>query len=107
MPGMLAASDIDELRRTSDAAFDPLFVRLMTHHHKGAIAMADEALREAGDIRIRLLSHAIRHEQRGEIELMHGIKPGFETVRSAWRSLIAPAGSGEAERRPDAPAGHH
>jgi uncharacterized protein (DUF305 family) len=97
MPGMVAAGQIEELRGTGGAAFDPLFVRLMTHHHKGAIAMADEAWREAGDIRIRLLSHAIRHEQRGEIELMHGIRPGFETVRSAWRSLLAPAGAADAE----------
>jgi uncharacterized protein (DUF305 family) len=53
-------------------AFDHLFVRLMSIHQEGAIAMADEAVQEANDPRLKLMSHAIRHEQSGEIELMHG-----------------------------------
>ncbi len=50
MPGMLSEAQVRMLRRAAigEAAFDPLFVALMTHHHEGAIAMADEAMRRGG-----------------------------------------------------------
>jgi uncharacterized protein (DUF305 family) len=98
MPGMLSPEQMENLRRTNGSAFDPLFVSLMTTHHKGAILMADEALREAGDVRLRLTAHATRHAQRGEIELMHGVE-GMAAVESATLSMIVPAGEASADRR--------
>lgn len=92
MPGMLRAEQLAELRQADPASFDARFIALMTFHHQGAIVMADEALREAGDIRLRLMSHAIRHGQRGEIELMQG-RQGFAAVRSGIRNLVQPAGA--------------
>lgn len=106
MPGMLAPEQMESLRNTNGTAFDPLFVRLMTTHHQGAIAMADEALRQAGDIRLRLMAHATRHAQRGEIELMHGSE-GWEAVKAAALSLFAPAGEAVPDRREAAPLAHH
>jgi uncharacterized protein (DUF305 family) len=105
MPGMVSGEQMDSLRRADGAGFDPLFVSLMTMHHKGAIAMADEALREASDIRLRLMAHATRHAQRGEIELMHGSE-GLAAVKAATLSLFLPAGEAEAEQRPQAPPAH-
>lgn len=100
MPGMIPADQMESLRRTAGAQFDPLFVSLMTAHHKGAIAMADEVVRSDADLRLRLMSHAIRHSQHGEIELMHGSE-GIAAVRSATLSLIAPwAASPVAQRLP-------
>jgi len=90
MPGMIPADRMDALRSADGARFDPLFISFMTAHHEGAIAM-DEALREAGDPRLKLMSHAIRHSQRGEIELMHGSE-GLAAVKSATLSLSAPSG---------------
>jgi hypothetical protein len=69
----------------------------MTFHHKGAIAMAEEAINQAGDPRLKLMSLAIRHEQRGEIELMHGTE-GFAATMAALSSLIEPAGEGSGEQ---------
>lgn len=69
----------------------------MSAHHSGAIQMADEAWRESGSLRLRLMSHAIRHSQRGEIELMHRTR-GFEAVRRAILSLFLPAGQAHAEQ---------
>jgi hypothetical protein len=69
----------------------------MGHHHRGAVAMADEALRKAGDVRLRVMSHAIRHEQRGEIALMHGTQ-GFAAVGLGLRAMVAPAGEHPADR---------
>jgi uncharacterized protein (DUF305 family) len=105
MPGMLSPNEIESLRRTGPGAFDPLFVRLMSIHHTGAIAMADEAIREAGDPRLKLMSHAIRHEQSGEIELMHGAR-GLPAVKAAVASLVAPLGGGRADRGAHPAAGH-
>jgi uncharacterized protein (DUF305 family) len=99
MPGMLSAAQLAQLEQRHDTAFDALFVALMSHHHSGAIAMADEAMRRAGDPRLRVMAHAIRHSQRGEIMLMHGVSRGPEVAAAAASALLQKAGEGEAERR--------
>jgi uncharacterized protein (DUF305 family) len=90
MPGMLEPEQAAALRRASGPAFDPLFVGLMTFHHDGAILMAQEAIERSGDLRLRLMAQAIRHEQRGEIALMHGLS-GPAAVRAAISNLLKPA----------------
>jgi uncharacterized protein (DUF305 family) len=97
MPGMLTADQVASLRQASGPDFDPLFVRLMTFHHEGAVAMAQEAMDRGGDPRLVVMAQAIRHEQRGEIALMHGIG-GLDAVRQAVSDLVAPAGSADVER---------
>jgi uncharacterized protein (DUF305 family) len=44
----------------------------MTAQHEGAIAMADEAIRKAGDPRLRIVAHVIRYGQRGRSSLCIG-----------------------------------
>jgi uncharacterized protein (DUF305 family) len=102
MPGMVSVEQMEGLKRTDGAQFDPLFVSLMTAHHNGAIAMADEVVRSDADLRLRLMSHAIRHSQQGEIQLMHG-REGWAAVRSATLSLIAPWAAAPAEQKAQAP----
>jgi uncharacterized protein (DUF305 family) len=92
MPGMLMPEELERLRAMPPGSLDRAFVALMTHHHRGAIAMADEAVRGAGDLRLRLMAHATRHSQRGEIELMQG-RQGFAAVGSAVANMIRPAGA--------------
>jgi uncharacterized protein (DUF305 family) len=60
----------------------------MTKHHKGAVAMADSQLRDGSDPRLRIMAHAIRHEQQGEIALLHGID-GEPAVSLAFRNMFA------------------
>lgn len=96
MPGMLPVGEIEALRRTDPALFDARFVALMTHHHQGAIVMADEALRNAADIRLRLMAHATRHAQRGEIELMRNTN-GFAATWAAMANMILPAGQASSD----------
>jgi uncharacterized protein (DUF305 family) len=103
MPGMLSPGEIAGLERLDGAVFDQRFITLMTFHHKGAIAMADEAISQAGDPRLKLMSQAIRHEQRGEIELMHGTE-GFAATMAALSAQIEPAGEGFGEQHD---AGRH
>ncbi|GGC66332.1 hypothetical protein GCM10011504_50370 [Siccirubricoccus deserti] len=104
MPGMVPAEEMEALRRAEAGAFDAHFVATMTFHHQGAIAMADEALREAGSLRLRLMSHAIRHGQRGEIELMRGTG-GFAAVGAAVSNMLLPAGAVPADGAPPLGAG--
>ncbi|ACL56192.1 DUF305 domain-containing protein [Methylobacterium nodulans] len=107
MPGMLDPSELDGLARAAPDAFDGAFVRLMTTHHRGAIAMADEAMRRAGDPRLRLMAQAIRHGQRGEIDLMHGAA-GLAASRAAVANFLLPLGQAPADRdrhRPSRPDG--
>ena len=49
--------------------------------------MADEALSRAEDVRLKLMSPSIRHQQLGQIELMHG-KEGISAGRNAVAALI-------------------
>lgn len=96
MPGMLRPDQVEQLRSAEGEGFDTLFVDLMTRHHQGAIRMADEAIRKAGDLRLKLMSHAIRHEQRGEIALMQGSR-GVSAVRSAVENLLQPVNAAAAD----------
>jgi uncharacterized protein (DUF305 family) len=43
MPGMLSQSQLDKLENAKGKAFDRLFLRYMTQHHKGALQMVQEA----------------------------------------------------------------
>jgi uncharacterized protein (DUF305 family) len=88
MPGFLDVAQLDELRIVPTAAFDPLFVKLMTSHHSGAVKMADDELRNGSDPRLRIMAHAIRHEQQGEIALMKCVK-GTDAVFTAVRNMFA------------------
>ncbi|MFL5251593.1 MAG: DUF305 domain-containing protein [Rhodopila sp.] len=88
MPGMLRPDQVEQLRRVPDADFDPLFVRLMSFHHAGAVEMADEEMHSRGNIRLRIMAQAIRHGQQGEIEMMHGTS-GLPAVRAAILDLFS------------------
>jgi uncharacterized protein (DUF305 family) len=88
MPGYLTVDEIAEARQAPDATFDVIFVRLMTQHHTGAVRMADDEWHSSGDSRLRVMAHAIRHEQQGEIALMNRVQ-GIEAVRQATRNMFA------------------
>jgi uncharacterized protein (DUF305 family) len=88
MPGLLSGEQLTALRHAQPSSFDQLFVRLMTEHHAGAVIMADKELRGQGDIRLRIMAHAIRHEQQGEIALMRGVS-GWSAVEQAVQNMFA------------------
>jgi uncharacterized protein (DUF305 family) len=49
--------------------------------------MAYDALKNAGDPRLKLISYSIGYEQRGEINLMRGTEAGLAAVEEAFASL--------------------
>jgi uncharacterized protein (DUF305 family) len=69
-------------------SFDRHFIDLMTRHHMGAVAMADSQLRQGSDPRLRMMAHAIRHGQQGEIALMNGVQGG-KAVSIGFRNMIS------------------
>jgi uncharacterized protein (DUF305 family) len=88
MPGFLTAEQMQQARSAPSGQFDNLFVRLMGVHHSGAVRMADQEWHSRGDPRLRIMAHAIRHEQQGEIALMHGTE-GIQAVSTATRNMFA------------------
>ena len=87
MEGMVSPEQMDQLQQAQGEAFDALFVRTMSFHHAGAIKMSDRAITEGGDPRIRIMAHALRHQQSGEIELMKGTQ-GWDAVRAATGAML-------------------
>ncbi|MGJ4942041.1 DUF305 domain-containing protein [Bradyrhizobium sp. HKCCYLS1011] len=88
MPGYLTQAQMQEAHTTAPEQFDAVFIRLMSLHHQGAVLMADQEWHSHGDLRLRIMAHAIRHEQQGEIALMHGVS-GVEAVRAAISNMVS------------------
>jgi uncharacterized protein (DUF305 family) len=105
MPGMIPPEQMSELEALSGTDFDTRFRDIMQSHHSGAIAMADDALQKAGDPRLRIMSHGIRHQQQGEINLMHEVS-GFEAIRRASRAMFFADAAGLASTGKDESAAH-
>ncbi len=101
MPGYLTPSQMAEATKATDSEFDAVFVRLMSLHHAGAVEMADAEWHSAGDPRLRLMAHAIRHEQQGEIALMNNVE-GIDAVRRATRNMLANNLEQKARKQPHA-----
>ncbi|MCA6119221.1 DUF305 domain-containing protein [Bradyrhizobium sp. WSM 1738] len=88
MPGYLTPAQMQQVKAAAEEQFDAQFTALMTLHHKGAVRMADLAWRGRGDFRLRIMAHAIRHEQQGQIALMERIE-GTAAVATALRNMFA------------------
>jgi uncharacterized protein (DUF305 family) len=75
MPGMLTQAQLDRLKAADGPAFDRLFLRYMTHHHRGAIAMVQELQDEGGGAEAEIGSFArhIEVDQQIEIERMRQV----------------------------------
>jgi uncharacterized protein (DUF305 family) len=88
MPGLLDTATVERLRSIEATSFDQVFIGLMTRHHRGAVKMANSQLRYGSDPRLRMVAHAIRHGQQGEIALMHGVHGG-KAVSIGFRNMIS------------------
>ncbi len=69
-PGMLPEHQMKELEEARGVEFDKLFLRGMIEHHKGAIAMAEEAEHHGENKEVKKLAAEIRRGQEHEIEEM-------------------------------------
>ncbi|MCK1518712.1 DUF305 domain-containing protein [Bradyrhizobium sp. 17] len=87
MPGFLTQAEMRQVKAAPADQFDTVFVETMSKHHAGAVRMADQMWHSRGDLRLRVMAHAIRHEQQGEIALMHGAS-GIAAVAAAFRNML-------------------
>ncbi|KAB1915996.1 DUF305 domain-containing protein [Micromonospora sp. AMSO31t] len=67
MRGMQSAEAIRQLAATRGAAFDRLFVRMMTAHHEGAVVMSTDLLKVGADQTLQEFANAVAVEQSAEI----------------------------------------
>jgi uncharacterized protein (DUF305 family) len=88
MPGYLSPDRFAAVEQAADDSFDATFVAAMTTHHEGAVRMAHEQLIHGSDPRLRAMAQAIRHEQQGEVALMHGAR-GWAAVQQALKNMVA------------------
>lgn len=68
--GMMSDQEMGELDKASGAAFDRLFLTMMTRHHQGALAMAKTELDKGRYQPAKTLATRITTSQMAEIEEM-------------------------------------
>ncbi|MER5454844.1 MULTISPECIES: DUF305 domain-containing protein [unclassified Micromonospora] len=76
MAGMQTAEALNRLTAARGAEFDRMFVTMMTEHHQGAIAMANEVLTLGTDIIINEFASSVVVEQGVEINRMREVLTG-------------------------------
>ena len=70
MPGMASGDELTRLSAAADVQGEILFLQLMIRHHQGAVDMAAEAARTAGEPAIRRAAVAMVTSQSDEISVM-------------------------------------
>ncbi|MFF7648933.1 DUF305 domain-containing protein [Streptomyces sp. NPDC007983] len=70
MPGMATNTELDELRKAKGKAAEVLYLKLMTAHHKGGVAMAEGAEKLVGNPTEKRLATTMVRAQQSEIQLM-------------------------------------
>ncbi len=74
MPGMMSPEQMQQLEQAEGAAFDRIFLELMTEHHRGAVEMA-QAEQEAGENPEAIaLAEQIETSQVQEIDRMQQLR---------------------------------
>jgi uncharacterized protein (DUF305 family) len=70
MPGSPTGDELTRLSSTTDVEGEILFLQLMIRHHQGAVDMAGEASRTAGDPAVRRAAVGMVKNQSEEISVM-------------------------------------
>ncbi len=70
MPGMMSGQQMQQLGSADGAAFDRMFLQMMTEHHTGAITMAQTELRDGQNPDAKALAQKIIDAQQAEIATM-------------------------------------
>ncbi|MEU8179574.1 DUF305 domain-containing protein [Micromonospora sp. NPDC049044] len=73
MRGMQSPEAMRQLAASRGAAFDRLFVRMMTEHHQGAIEMATNLLTVGSDLTLNEFATSVATEQTVEIDRMREV----------------------------------
>ena len=80
MPGMMSDAQMATLQGLEGEQFDLMFLEMMTEHHRGAIEMAEEVVREGENPRVADLARHIIDTQRAEIDQMTAWRQQWSTT---------------------------
>ncbi len=69
--GMMTDEELAELKDSSGADFEKMWLTMMLAHHKGAVKMAETVIADGKDDRVKNLAQTIVREQQKEIELIN------------------------------------
>ncbi len=122
MPGMVSQADMERLSLAEGIDFDRMFLGLMITHHRGAVTMVENLLRQQGsaqDSRLYAFTTDVTADQNMEIDRMNGMlvelfpdpRVGlaggfFDAEEAAWNmALVATRPKPDGFRDPDVPAG--
>jgi uncharacterized protein (DUF305 family) len=72
-PGMMTDDEMRQLEQANGAAFDRLFLEMMTKHHRGAIEMAKTEVANGANPDAKALAQRIIDAQQAEITEMQGL----------------------------------
>jgi uncharacterized protein (DUF305 family) len=70
MPGMLTRAQMRRLREARGREFDVQFLRAMTRHHRGAVQMAQQVMRQGRNVVVGEMAADIAATQTAEIDRM-------------------------------------
>jgi uncharacterized protein (DUF305 family) len=70
MPGMATNTQMNQLRKASGKQAEIVYLRLLTAHHRGGIAMSEAAAEMAKTEQVRQLAQSIVDSQEAEMTLM-------------------------------------
>lgn len=73
MPGMMSEEQMQDLERSTGAAFDEMFLEMMIEHHTGAIQMAKTEQSEGQYPEAIELAEQIEEGQTAELETMQAL----------------------------------
>jgi uncharacterized protein (DUF305 family) len=73
MTGMMTDAEMASLEKAAGAAFDKMWVEMMTRHHEGAVAMAKTELGSGQNVPAKALASQIISAQTVEIVKLKGI----------------------------------
>jgi uncharacterized protein (DUF305 family) len=73
MPGMMSDDQLAELKASSGAAFDRMFLTMMLAHHEGAVEMAKTEQSDGKNADAKALAATIEKDQTAEIATMRNL----------------------------------
>ncbi|GAA3276822.1 DUF305 domain-containing protein [Dactylosporangium vinaceum] len=73
MPGMMSDADLAKLEAATGKDFDKQFCTMMIAHHQGAIAMAQDEIKQGSNPDAKALAQRIVTAQQAEIDTMNTI----------------------------------
>lgn len=78
MDGMMSDQEMNDLAKSTDVAFDRMWLTMMIKHHQGAVKMAQTEVSNGQNVDAKQLAQQIIEAQNAEITKMTGLLKGVQ-----------------------------